>query len=343
MIAILALILALLLILILHPPPIHLPETPDHLPPLPPQSPPLSPRHVSFSLVSSDTSYSIPLSPVSLPIYRRWSSPFQRRKSSASDSPSAPQPYTAQNSPALVDQFGPLPPSSSPKSARRLSNHLRLPLSSKRRSFSDSSTPTLNTHAPSPPPSTSAAQSSPPLQRPRFVNPFSKHSRSRTLSPPSAFKSLDSSSAHPSDMSPPSPPPPGRRSLVNKFKSVFKSVSPEPSPIIRSKPIVKTINTRLRRKPVARTQPYGPPWNAPMPVPDLTHFQHPPQKAAETMFPSSQTSRKHSVHQGSLPEKSPLSPGQLSPRTFINELDEKLSLLQQQRIQDLIPSPHEIE
>lgn len=124
----------------------------------------------------------------------------------------------------------------------------------------------------------------------------------------------------------------GRRSLVNKLKSVFKPISPEPSPTIHSKPTVKTINTRLRRKPVPRTQPYGPPWNAPMPVPDFSLSQHSLQKHAETMSPSPQTTPKHPVNESSLSQKTLISLGQLSPRTFINELDERLSLLQQQTI-----------
>ena len=124
-----------------------------------------------------------------------------------------------------------------------------------------------------------------------------------------------------------------RRTIVNKFKSIFKSTSPQPSPVIQSKPILKSINARLRRKPVARTEPYGPPWNAPMPVPEST------LSPTQVVSPSPNTSRKRSLRQNSLPEKTPMSPGQLSPRTFINQLDEKLSLLQQQRIKDPIPSP----
>jgi len=131
----------------------------------------------------------------------------------------------------------------------------------------------------------------------------------------------------------------GHRTIVNRLKSIFKSTPPVPSPIIQPKPILTTISTRLRRKPVARTEPYGPPWNAPMPVPDLSFSQQSWRKTDQTIPPFPQSSRKRSVHEYSRPETTLMSPGQLSPRTFINELDEKLSLLQQQRIQDSISSP----
>ena len=224
-IALLCLLSALLAVLrrrplsALPPPSPHLPlVSPSPLPPPLPQTPPLPIRHVSFS----DTSFSLPASP---PALRRWSSPFRKRKS-APDS----RPYTAHSSPAPVDQFGrilPSPPASSPKSARRLSTPLRLS-SSKRRSSSASCTSTLihldrvDTRAPSPP-STPATQPFTPPQRSRFANPFSKHSRSRTLSPPSnnlivcpslsfnsctgTSKSLDPSSLNPSRMPSPSSPP----------------------------------------------------------------------------------------------------------------------------------------
>lgn len=77
-----------------------------------------------------------------------------------------------------------------------------------------------------------------------------------------------------------------------------------------------------------------------MPLPDFTLSQHSLQKPAQMISPSPQSSRKRSVHEYSRSEKTSVSPGQLSPRTFINELDEKLSLLQQQRTQALILSPH---
>ncbi|KAG6380965.1 hypothetical protein JVT61DRAFT_5360 [Boletus reticuloceps] len=300
-IALLCLLCLLLALILLRSPPAVSP--PPHVIPVPP------PRHVSFSLVSSDSSYSLPTSPA----HRRWSSPFHKRKSSPPDSPDIP-----------VDQFGRILASSpasemlpSPKPSRRLSTSLHLSFTGKRRSSSVSCTSTLihldQVDARASLPSTPATRS--PPQRTRFVNPFSKRSRSRTLSPPSNNTALLSS---PSGMSIPSSP--RRRTLVNKFKSIFKSTSPEPSPIIQRKPILTTTNTRLRRKPVARTQPYGPPWNAPMPVPDFTLSQHPLRESAHQSFRKS------------------MSPGQLSPRTFISELDEKLSLLQQQHIQDSITS-----
>lgn len=204
MIALLCLLLALLALLLRRSPPPPLPfPTPDDDPssrPLPdpcgslsPHSPPLPTRHVSFSPLGSDTSYSLPVSSSPpRPILRRWSSPFHKRTHSPSASPCAPQSYTP---PPSVDAFGRLPPSSSspsfhvhtsPKSARRLSTPLRLSLTSKRRSSSVSYTSTsipldrVDAHAPSP-----ASHSSPPPQRTRFVNPFRKRSRSRTPSPPS--------------------------------------------------------------------------------------------------------------------------------------------------------------
>ncbi|KAF8560132.1 hypothetical protein OG21DRAFT_1502477 [Imleria badia] len=292
-----------------------------------PVSPPYTHRRVSFVTSS--------------PVPPRWSSPFHKRPP---DSPPTPQPDVL----ASVDQFGRILLSSpasdiSPKPSRRLSTPLRLSFASKRRSSTASCTSTLihldqvDTCVPSPQSSTSATQS--PLQRTRFVNPFNKHPRSRTLSPPITFKSPDTP---PSTISSPSSavsPPERRRTLVNKFKSIFKSIPPEPSPVIPSKPILTTIDTRLRRKPVARTQPYGPPWNAPMPIPDFALPQHSLQKP-QTMSLSPRISRKHSVRQCSPAEIPSMSPGQLSPRAFINKLDEKLSLLQQQHIQDSIPSPH---
>ena len=322
--------------------------------------------HVSFSTSNSPS-----------PVRRRWSSPFHKRKSSPPDSPRA-------DIFASVDQFGRILASpaasdmrpSSPKPSRRLSTPLRLSFTSKRRASTASCTSTLvhldqvDTCVPSPQSSTSTTQS--PLQRTRFVNPFSKRSRSRTLSPPSnnlvvyppslfnsciaTFKSPDTSlpslSAFSSPSSPPAresfifsryslhdvSPPIGRRTLVNRFKSIFKPIPPEPSPVIPSKPLLTTINTRLRRKPVARTQPYGPPWNAPMPVHDIALSQHSLRKP-QVMAPSPRMSRKHSVHQCSPAEIPSISPGQISPRTLINKLDEKLSLLQQQHVQDSIPSP----
>ncbi|KAI9570352.1 hypothetical protein HD554DRAFT_2085651 [Boletus coccyginus] len=341
-IALLCLLSAILALLLLRPlpalPALPPPPTPHPPPPLP-LTPPLPIRHVSFS----DTSYSPPAQP-------RWSFPFRKRKSAPDSQPSSPPP---------VDQFGRILPSS-PKSARRLSTPIRL--SSKRRSSTASCTSTLihldqvDTRAPSPPSSTPATLSFTPPPRSRFVNPFSKHSRSRTLSPPSnnlivcpslsfnsctgTSMSLDSSSLNPSRMSSPSSPPARHRTIVNKLKSIFKSTPPVPPPIIQPKPILTTISTRLRRKPVARTEPYGPPWNAPMPVPDLTLSQQSWRKTDQTMSSFPQPSRKRSVHEHSCPEKTLMSPGQLSPRTFINELDEKLSLLQQQAIRDSISSPH---
>lgn len=200
MIALLCLLLAFLALLLLRIPhtqsPLPVPTTPDHHLP-----PPLPTRHVSFSLVSADTSCSLPASSsASLPVHRRWPSPFHKRSSSVSASPCAPQPSSSQNYPAPVDQFGCLPPSSSPasfdihlftKSPRRLSTPLRLSLTTKPRSSSASCKSTsvrldqVDSQPLSPPLFTSPPQSSLPLQRTRFVNPFRKHSRSRTLSPPS--------------------------------------------------------------------------------------------------------------------------------------------------------------
>lgn len=74
-----------------------------------------------------------------------------------------------------------------------------------------------------------------------------------------------------------------------------------------------------------------------MPVPDFTLSQHSLQKHAEAISPFPQTSQKCF----SPPENTLMLPGQISPCTFIDELDEKLSLLQQQQIQDPVPSPHE--
>jgi hypothetical protein len=224
-IALLCLLFALFAVLRRRPPPAVSPHTPHPTPdPLPPPQPPTLPlptRHVSFSLVSSDTSCSLPIAPS--PVQRRWSSPFHKRKFSAPDSPRP------------VDQFGRILPSSppdvhsSPKSARRLSTPLRLSFASRRASSSVSCTSTLShldqvdARAPSPPSSTSATRPSTPPQRTRFVNPFSKHSRSRTLSPPSndlivcpslsfnsyigTFKAPNTSSSNPSGMSSPSLPP----------------------------------------------------------------------------------------------------------------------------------------
>ncbi|KAF8140497.1 hypothetical protein EV363DRAFT_1251127 [Boletus edulis] len=202
-IALLCLCLLLALLLLRCPPAV---PPPPHVIPVPP------PRHVSFSLVSSNT---LPISPA----HRRWSSPFHKRKSSPPDSPDIP-----------VDQFGRILPSSpasemlpSPKPSRRLSTSLHLSFTGKRRSSSVSCTSTLihldQVDARASLPSTPATRS--PPQRTRFMNPFSKRSRSRTLSP---------SSNNTAPLSSPSSPPPRHRTLVNKFKSIFKSTSPEPEP-----------------------------------------------------------------------------------------------------------------
>lgn len=185
--ALLALLAALLALLLLRapplpvPPPVQLPRPPD---------PPT--RHVSFSLASSATPQSLSAPPsVSLPSHRRWSSPFNKRKSPASD---PPHPYTAQTPPVPVDQFGRFSSSSrpasfhthpSPKSPRRLFTPPRFSLSGRWRSSSVSTPIPLDQVDTRPPPSTAASLPSPPPQRTRFVNPFKKHSRSRTLSPPS--------------------------------------------------------------------------------------------------------------------------------------------------------------
>lgn len=66
-----------------------------------------------------------------------------------------------------------------------------------------------------------------------------------------------------------------------------------------------------------------------MPVPELSPSQHYLQKHSETMSLSPQKSRKHSVNESSFPEKTFMSLGQSSPRIFINELDDTLSLLQE--------------
>ena len=66
-----------------------------------------------------------------------------------------------------------------------------------------------------------------------------------------------------------------------------------------------------------------------MPAPDVSLSQHsfhvPPHRTRSVRSPQ---------------EKTTILPGQLSPRTFITQLDEKLALLQQQRTNDVIPSPH---
>ena len=178
-IALLCLLLLLIAILLLRPTPAL--STPRLIPASPPPHPlSLQSRQVSFSIVSSNTSYSPD------PVQRRWS---KNRKPFIPDAPRPPQLALAQKPlAASVDQLG-YDVHSPPKSLKPLSTPLRLSFTSKRRSSSASCTSTLihldqvDTRATSPLSSTSTTQS--PLQRTRFVNPFTKHTRSRTLSPPS--------------------------------------------------------------------------------------------------------------------------------------------------------------
>lgn len=185
--------------------------------------PPLQTRRVSFSLVTSDTSYSL--------AQRRWSSPFYKRKYSALDPPRAPQSHAPHSYPITpVDQFGRISPFDKPLRRLSLTTPLRLSFTRKRRFSSVSTLVDLDQVDTS---STSATQS--PLWRAGFVNPFGKHPRSGTLSPPGnhlidysspsfdscigSFKSTYTSSSNPSVMS--SPPPARESSFTVHYVITF--------------------------------------------------------------------------------------------------------------------------
>ncbi|KAF8846137.1 hypothetical protein BDN67DRAFT_960817 [Paxillus ammoniavirescens] len=286
-----------------------------------------------------------------------------------------------------------LPKTSVPSSMRL--PRMRLPLGKKRRSSSISHAPTLleldEEHCPiipSGPPATArptsnfSPRSSGEMYRTGFVNPFTKKSKSRSQSPPSTSGSLPQSRmtlSRPSGWAPVSgasspsskPSQPGSRDdsppssnskLASKFTSIFKPWdSPhkaEPShgsPIVHSRSIFKTMSSKFRRKPVARTEPYGPPWNAQMPGQTFSE----PRAARVVSGRSHQsTNEKAKRQKSSSPKRSSRSPGHgglslslenmkqrpilsgpLSPRTLVSELDERLSILQRERSREPMAEP----
>ncbi|KIK99477.1 hypothetical protein PAXRUDRAFT_30491 [Paxillus rubicundulus Ve08.2h10] len=224
------------------------------------------------------------------------------------------------------------------------------------------------------PKSNSSPRSSGEIYRTGFINPFTKKSKSRSQSPPSTSGTLPKSkmnSSRPSDWVPlpdvsspsskPSQPAsrddssPSSNSKIAKLTSIFKpSACDSPhkagpsleSPIVHSRSFLKTMSSKFRRKPVARTEPYGPPWNAQMPgqtssEPRATRVvsgrsrQTINEKVKRQKSSSPKRTGKSPRHGGlslSLEsvEQRPTLLGPLSPRTLASELDERLSILQRE-------------
>ncbi|KAF9245883.1 hypothetical protein BU15DRAFT_70944 [Melanogaster broomeanus] len=155
-----------------------------------------------------------------------------------------------------------------------------------------------------------------------FINPFTKRSISSSQSPLSISDPLPKCRMPSSPPSGPSlhasctdSPLSSRRKPANKFPLTFNASagashvaeSSSSPPIVVSMSIVQTVKSRFRKKPVARTQPYGPPWNAPMPgqtflepcAPRIVSGQ-PHQTTAETVdtqtLLSSKRNRKSPKH-----------------------------------------------
>ncbi|KIJ66185.1 hypothetical protein HYDPIDRAFT_109181 [Hydnomerulius pinastri MD-312] len=229
-------------------------------------------------------------------------------------------------------------------------------------------------------------QQSGEVYRAGFVNPFARKAKSISQSPPNTSTPLpkcrstfsnpwtptsDGPSPAPWGSKPmlPSPrddsPPPARRRLANRITSIFKgpagassssvTVTSSDSPLFVPTPIVKTKRSRVKTKLVARTQPYGPPWNAPMPgqafldsppcTPQVLPAPPHPRKADKEDSRSSASTKKSrrspaghvdiSLANRQVGRKRS---GPISPATLVSELDERLSILQKQQSGELVPS-----
>ncbi|KIJ21991.1 hypothetical protein PAXINDRAFT_6116 [Paxillus involutus ATCC 200175] len=191
-----------------------------------------------------------------------------------------------------------------------------------------------------------------------------------TFSRPSGWAPVSDTStpsSKPSQLSQPGSrddsPPSSNSKLASKFTSIFKPSawdSPhkaEPSlgsPIVHFRSILKTMSSKFRRKPVARTEPYGPPWNAQMPgqtsseprasrVVSRRSHQITNEKVKRQKSSSLKRTSKSPRHGLSLSlenmKQRPIRSGPLSPRTLVSELDERLSILQRERSREPMPEP----